>query len=435
MWKVIRVFGMCAVLLTTAAVREARSEQHGPLFPDFCEVESDFRWFEPVYCDCPDGPMNNEGIFYSYERVNWNILAAPRYPVGEPGLQVVSSVLIDNDPIVFPGVPGAPPPTPVPNAVDVSQPDSNFGWGNRHEFGYIWDNVGWNASVLYGLISSDQENYGQENLDPLAQPFTGTVAVLFTIPAGLLDGFVDADGDGTIDDVDSDGNPPVGSPSDFGDLVTFVPSFDTLTIENQTRVDGVELMRTIRRDNFFARDSTFEFLYGVRFMRIDSQLQAFGVGSILADSNWLSKVENKMVGPQVAFKWGRRKGRWSLRSQGRFMAAMNIRDASLEGTMGSLLQVTFPPNNPLYFNPTSFAQYDSDLQFSPVAEARLDAVFELTKKVNLTVGYTGTYASNVGYGSNMVAYTLPALTLRSLDDLDTQHFFSNGWNIGIEINR
>ena len=116
------------------------------------------------------------------------------------------------------------------------------------------------------------------------------------------------------------------------------------------------------------------------------------------------------------------------------MAAMNVRDASLNGTIGSTLN---PPlvNSSLYFNPTTFSQYDSDIEFSPFAEVRLDAVYRLTQKVNLTLGYTGSYASNLGYGSNMVRYTLPELTLRSLDDLDTQHFFSNGWNVGFEINR
>ena len=116
------------------------------------------------------------------------------------------------------------------------------------------------------------------------------------------------------------------------------------------------------------------------------------------------------------------------------MAALNVRDASLEGTMGSTLQPRLP-NSGLYFNPTSFAQYDSDIEFSPLAEGRLDAVFRVTKKFSLTVGYTGTYASNVAYGSNMVAYTLPGLTLRPLDGLETQHFFSNGVNFGFEINR
>jgi hypothetical protein len=158
------------------------------------------------------------------------------------------------------------------------------------------------------------------------------------------------------------------------------------------------------------------------------------VGGLLADSNWASEVENKMWGPQVGMRWQRTKGRWAIRTEGRFTAAMNIRDASLEGTMGSLLQPS-RVNNPLYFNPTSFAQYDSDIAFSPLGEGRLEAVFNVTQKFALKVGYTGTYASNMGYGSNMVNYTLPGLTLRNLDDIDTQHFFANGVNFGFEINR
>jgi hypothetical protein len=376
----------------------------------------------------------NEGIFFSYERVNWNVMSAPRHALGDPGMQVVSSVLIYNDPVVFPGVLQPPPPTAVSNAIDVSQPDSEWGWGNRYEFGYIWDHAGWSVSFLEGLKSVDQENYGVANPDPLSEPFTGSVAVLFQVPFGLLDGFVDVDGDGAPDDVDSDGNPPIGTPSDFGDLVTFVPSFDTVQINHETRANGVEVMRTIRRDDFFARASVLEFLYGVRFLRVDNEMSVLGTGGFLADSNWLSVVQNQMVGPQVGLRWARSNRRWSLRAQGRFMAAMNIRDAELEGTIGSLLQPR-QNNSSLYFNPTSFAQYDSDLEFSPLAEGRLDAVFKVTKRFAITVGYTGTYASNIGYGSNQVTYTLPALTLRPLDDLPTQHFFTNGWNVGFEINR
>jgi hypothetical protein len=434
MWKALRIFGLCTALIGLGAVRNASGGDHGPLFVDTCELDADFRWFEPIYCDCAE-PIRNEGVFFSYERVNWNVLSPKRYAVGQEGLQFASSVLVENDPVVFPGTPGAPPPTPVYNAIDVAYPDSEFGWGNRFEFGYVHNDAGWNVSVLEGFESVDSENYGQDPgflVDP--QPFTGSVAVLFQIPAGLLDGFVDLDLDGVADDVDSDGNLPFGLPADFGDLVTFVPSFDTLQINHRTRADGIEVMRLIRRDDFFARDSTLEFLYGLRFLRVDSEMQVLGTGGLLADSNWLSEVENKLVGPQVGIRWSRSKGRFSLRTQGRFMAALNVRDASLEGTMGSQLLPTVP-NNPLYFNPTSFAKYNSDLEFSPLAEARLEAVFRVTKKVSLTAGYTGTYASNLAYGSNMVGYTLPELTLRSLEDMDTQHFFSNGLNVGFEINR
>ena len=434
MWKALSIFGLCTALIGVGAVRDASGETHGPLFVDTCELDADFRWFEPIYCDCAE-PIRNEGVFFSYERLNWNVLSPARYAVGQPGLQYTSSVLIYNDPIVNPGVQNAPPPTPISNAIDVAYPDSEFGWGNRFEFGYVHENVGWNVGVVEGFESVDSETYGQDPgflVDP--QPFTGSVAVLFQIPAGLLDGFVDLGLDGIADDVDSDGNPPFGLPTDFGDLVTFVPSFDLLTIDHRTRADGIEVMRIIRRDDFFARDSTLEFLYGLRFLRVYSEMQVLGTGGFLADSNWNSEVENKLVGPQVGLRWSRSKGRWGLRTQGRFMAALNVRDASLEGTMGSQLTPTLP-NNALYFNPTSFAQYDSDIEFSPLAEARLEAVFRVTKQFSLVAGYTGTYASNLGYGSNMVAYTLPELTLRSLEDMDTQHFFSNGWNFGFEINR
>lgn len=339
-----------------------------------------------------------------------------------------------------PALTSAPAPTLVSNAIDVAQPDSDWGWGNRFEFGYSKDDVGWTVGVLAHLVSGDTKTYGVDttNLDdPILnpQPFTGTVAVMFSGPANLFLGFVDVDGDGVADDVNHNGEVgPNQNPADFGDLVAFVPSFNTLQIDNHTRMDGIEVMRTVRRDNFYFRQTTVEFLYGLRFLRIDSEMQAYGIGGSLADSNWDSEVENKMFGPQVGLRWQRTKGRWAIRSEGRFTAAMNVRDAALQGTFGSRLQPS-AVNSPLYFNPTTFSQYDSDIAFSPLGEGRLEAVYNVTQKFALKVGYTGTYLANMGYGSNMVNYTLPSLSLRSLDDIDTQHFFANGVNFGFEINR
>ena len=61
MSKVLRTLGCLAVLYGISSVREADAESHPPLFPDFCELDVDFNWFEPVYCDCPDGLQPNEG--------------------------------------------------------------------------------------------------------------------------------------------------------------------------------------------------------------------------------------------------------------------------------------------------------------------------------------------------------------------------------------
>jgi hypothetical protein len=448
MWKAFRTLGMCATLFALGVAKNGNGqEHHGPLIPDCCELDADYEWFEPIHCDCSDDYESHQGMFFTYERVNWAVMSAPRYPVGQGGLRVSSSVLVDNDPEFEAPTPFllAPTPTEVSNAIDVSQPDSEFGWGNRFEFGYSQDNVGWTVGVLANLDAGDTKTYGVDVRDLVdedgnflvenPQTFTGSVAVMFQVPENLLLGFVDPDTNSAPTDVNSNGQAgPLQNPTDFGDLVAFVPSFNALQIDHRTEANGVELMRTVRRDNFYFRQTTVEFLYGLRFLRVDNEMRALGVGGLLADSNWASEVENKMWGPQVGMRWQRTKGRWAIRTEGRFTAAMNIRDASLEGTMGSLLQPS-RVNNPLYFNPTSFAQYDSDIAFSPLGEGRLEAVFNVTQKFALKVGYTGTYASNMGYGSNMVNYTLPGLTLRNLDDIDTQHFFANGVNFGFEINR
>ena len=325
MSKALRTLGMLAVLLGVSSVQEAIGESHPPLFPNFCELDVDYDWFAPYYCDCPDGPQENEGLFFTYERLSWNALSAPRYPIGEGGLQIASSTFIYNDPGVYPGAFQPPPATPVSNAIDVAQPDSTWGWGNRFEFGYMVDDAGWNVSWLENVNTAERANtggspvYGVDDVNRAV--YNGSVAVMFQVPFGLLYGTVDTDGDGAADDVDSDGSLIPGLPSDFGDapygdLVMFVPSFDTLTVDHRTRADGVEVMRTLRRDDFFVPDTVVDFLYGLRFLRFDSEMRALGTGGFLADSNWHSEVENKIFGPQVALRLASIKGRMDTPDSG-----------------------------------------------------------------------------------------------------------------------
>lgn len=431
-----------AVWTVTASGARAGEHEPLPLFPDFCELDTDFRWFEPLYCECPD-LVHNEGVYFSYERANFAVMSAPRRSFGDGGIIMQSSILDSQNPLLVPPLEFPPVPTDVTNAIDVAHPNSEWGWGNRYEFGYTQGREGWGVSVMGNYEAIDYEQYGFNEFDfendpdinPDRQPFTGQVAVMFRVPTNLLLGFVDEDLDGAADDVNVNGiNGADGIPNDFDDLVLFLPSWNRLQISNRTLANGVELMRTHRTGDHYIQPSYFELLYGVRFLRVDNELRAQGEGGFLTESDWISEVENKMVGPQVGLRWNRSNGRWVIRGEGRFMASMNIRDANLHGYIGR----DFNPsrvNNALYFNPTSFAQYNSDIQFTPLAEWRLDVLFRTTRKSSIRLGYTGMYASNIVYGSTMVEYTLPELTLRDLSDAGTQHFGTHGLTLGFEINR
>src|SRR5690606_3585456 len=102
----------------------------------------------------------------------------------------------------------------------------------------------------------------------------GTLAGFLDIDDGVLDGILtdDDDGDGILDgdnnddDVDNDGNhgstgidviAPGNEPDaviiavdpDYDDLVTLTTAFGTVNLRNNTKINGVELMRMHRLDN------------------------------------------------------------------------------------------------------------------------------------------------------------------------------------------
>ena len=148
---------------------------------------------------------------------------------------------------------------------------------------------------------------------------------------------------------------------------------------------------------------------------------------------WFADVENKLFGPHVGMRWARRTGRWTLRTGGSFFAALNVRDAGLNGTLGFA-----EPSNQIIntstalLNPATFSKHDSDVEFSPVAEARIEAILHLTRKASIRVGYTGTYAAKIGRGSQVIGYTFPELSLLPPDG--NSHYSTHGANFGFEIN-
>ncbi len=455
------VFGL--TLLTAAPATAQVWQPGGPVnyVHDFKPFETfDIRNFE-------SGPDPHEGFFFVFDKLNW-AFTGERVPIGRQDVVITSTDY-------YPGAPVAP--TQVPNALTDGGPRTDFAWGERYEFGYVVDHHGWLFSVLdgpkpvyaetfgFGPVEDPTDggafNPGQDPdgdppgaLDTSGNPL-GSVAIVFAAPAGLLTGWADVfdddfpdgqqggvmvdeegfDGDGNVDDVNADLVPGfdvvLGVPVvDFGDLVTFLPTFQSVSVRSDVEFQGVELMKVYRFKPTH-RGSVVEFYYGARYLRLRDQFRIDTIGGVIGDSFWDTQFDNNLVGPQVGIKWFKRRGRWTINAQGRFMFAYNVINQEQVGSIGRSL-VPGAVNNPLYFNPTSFQHGKRDDDFSPTAEMRVEASYNLTRSVALQLGYTATFIDNLRRAAPAVNYTLPNM---GFVDAGTQEIFVSGVNLGVQWNR
>ncbi len=107
--KLLLLTVITAVLSATVpAVAEVF--HHEPMLPDCCEVDHNYAWFEPIYCDCTEEPPYSTGVFFHFEQLFVNASRAKEAPGG----------------------------------VDFGD-NTN---GSRYDFGYLYETSGWTASIL-----------------------------------------------------------------------------------------------------------------------------------------------------------------------------------------------------------------------------------------------------------------------------------------------
>jgi hypothetical protein len=379
--------------------------------------------------DFGDGPKPNIGFFFSYERVYWSISKPFTAPIGAPPTPI-TTFFVDE------------------NTLDTSFIKSTGTYGNRFDLGYMDSNdYGWLVSVI-DHVSQNQEMSARNP------------TVLFNDPLGVLEGFVDLNGDGFDDDLNGnriygrdgqdtgvpnpnppppitpgppfDGIPDSPAPIDFGDTVTFTPAFTLLNAQNWTELNGVELMRMYRAPRGH-HGGVWELYYGARWLKVDDRFSVQAFGGVLADSFWQNKVENSMVGPQVGGRYSHQRGRWVFSAEGRFMAAANFTSTHFTSTIATLAPPFNGTNRPFALSRYGSNQVNYEDEFSPVAELRLQTSFVLTRAVALKLGYTGMFIGGLTRASNTVDYTLP--TMGILDANHNQSIYTGGVSFGIEINR
>ncbi len=273
---------------------------------------------------------------------------------------------------------------------------------------------------------------------------------IFAEPVDLDDGQVfrradDLDGDGIggsaaiLGDLNMDGtiddDEIIGFITDFDDLHLFNVYFDQVTIRNRTETDGVELMWSHRLRNrkrmAKRQNGHVEIFYGARFLKLDDTFNVEALGSILGRSFWDTSIMNQIVGPQIGGRLVNQRGRWTMRTDVRFMAGVNIQDWDQTGAVGEEL-IPGALNRPLYLRSTAFSYGKTEREFSPVGELRFETRYNLTQAMSLKLGYTATYIGNIRRAANSINYELGTQTMGFADN-GTQDMFINGINFGVEF--
>jgi hypothetical protein len=246
------------------------------------------------------------------------------------------------------------------------------------------------------------------------------------------------------DDLDEDGVPGAGFIidvdgnivlffTDFDDLHQFNIFFNSVTIRNSTETNGIEAMwqHVLSNKHHMAKHQNNHVVlsWGARYLEFYDEFRVDADGSVLGASFWDTSFTNHIVGPQVALKWVNQRQRWRLTADGRFMFGYNTADWDQIGLMGQEL-IPGATNRFLYARPTAFSHGLREQEFSPVAELRLQASYQLTTSLALKVGYTGGFVGNVKRAAPSVRYFLPDM---GYVNAGTQDLLINGVDIGIEF--
>jgi hypothetical protein len=328
------------------------------------------------------GVQPNEGIFFKYEFIDWTISAPRRVPVGDSR---VGTFIV--------------PPIPVPPAQIVtinkfSSADNSFIepiWqnGNRVEAGWVEDRRGW-------LLSA----FKIQNYDTNIFHTREDVVFLNT----------------------SNQNPGLMG----------LTLADT-RLQDKQNLWGAEVMRLYRMP-VGPKGGQFEFMAGPRYFRFNDDFLGFSkVNPMTNNFAWETITQNQLIGAQFGFRFNKRLGRFTFISENRFMAAANVQSLSIDGRHGALNNPLSGVNPPLQIPANSFNSSIGGVQFSPLAELRLDVNYQVFRSVSLTAGWTGIFVGGIARSTERTVYTLPSMSLSPT--LPRGDVFINGVNVGVVVNR
>ena len=177
---------------------------------------------------------------------------------------------------------------------------------------------------------------------------------------------------------------------------------------------------------------------GGRYLRFDDEFDVDATGGNLADSAWDTMAKNRIWGPEVGVRWYKQIGRFSLSSEGRFMAGVNNQSIHQYGEIASELTGTADNPGPLptLLHATTFDHSAQLTEFSPLGEFRIEGHVQLTKLISFKAGWTGIIMGGMARASDMVLYNLNGDTgvpMGILTDNNKGVVFMQGVNIGRRV--
>lgn len=417
-------------------------------------------------------PEPRQGYFFSASYLHWGMSEPWQRPIGSENSRIVYT-----DVQQFPTIPPYSPPDS-PGQVDftfyfpVSDPPlydnlfdlyyaligydqgseastafigTEFQSGMRYEFGRVVGHHGWIISTY------------QIRPDTQTAQFVNT-PVSFEDPQGLLFGQI-----GSFQAVigvnvtyERDAGGVVIGRTDTPIIQTFRAdenigvTFSQLNVRNRQKTWAVEAAYVYRshRNHFRAPSylkvcrplervfdgSIFEWYFGGRYQEIDGRFIVQGVGGTLGNSNWDTRADNNIVGPMLGLRWYKQHDRFTLSTEGRFVAGYNRQNFIQTGHLGTNVVVGGVGNFDAWPG-GPFSHKTHSNEFSPLVELRMDLKYQVTRALSLNVGWNGTWIDGVARASSVVRYEVPRMGIDTSGDRNRESFFMHGLVIGAEINR
>lgn len=405
----------------------------------------DLQAFAPAEMDhFGEGARANEGVFFQLEGLCWWIQAPQTDAIGQAGMQRVAFLTPSREVLQS-------------NSVDTSGLSGDPVSGTRFEVGYVHGHDG----ILFSYFNLTGQN---ERLD-----YGSSDVVIDDHEVGLtghrrLDGYV-AEYDGTAYLWD-------------GILRPLPVKFDELAITSRVKTWGTEL-EYVYRSHAGPHGGILELLMGARYLQFDDRFTVegygdpflrlgtpgandadaaaddaqtdetpIGPGTILADSVWWASAQNHVIGPQIGLRWFRQTERWTWSAEGRFFAGLNTQNLKQGGTLGSELGTQFwtaPVDEgepgvvlfqPQEMTTTTFVHKATAHEWSPGVELRLDLKYQLTRAVNLRVGWNGFWIDGMARSADLIDYAFYETQLMGIDMKDNrQSVFIQGLTFGVDVNR
>ncbi|CAK9068217.1 Uncharacterized protein SCF082_LOCUS34396 [Durusdinium trenchii] len=428
-----------------------------------------------------DYPPQRQGWFGSVDWIRTSITAPDVTDIGANGASafVVSGELGGDFPPTFPTqiLPSFFPTERgriETNTINTSPFSGDFTNGTRIEWGHVDGHWGWMCGM--NLINPQTNEIVAGDVDVVfldtyvLQPFVDLETGLLSFhPVGYLDGFINTTSLDTVDDTSFDillpgsifgpafgryfdGNlDGVIDPTniadelpatfkDLDDLYRLPVTFESIKVRNVVEVNTYELMPFYRFDQFH-KGGNLEVGVGLRFTRFEERFVVQGWGGILDDSNWNTKANNNIVGPQIMARWSKRVGRFNFAAQGRGVLGFNFQNVRQVGTLASFLDDAVPPaettsrpnNLPAILNASTFNHGFHTEELAPSVELRAEVSYTVTKAFALKGGWTGSWQDGLARPSNMISYRMP--TMGILGENNRQSVFMNGITLGVEMNR